>query len=320
MQSPSRPTALITGAAAGIGAAFARALAREGYRLILVDRNSEGLQAFAATLGSESDRDHGTDTGPGSGPRRDTDTGPDPDTDPDPDTASGTGPGAGAGAGAGRDIGTDADTGIEIVTADLSDEADIERIAQRCRDGLDLLVNNAGFGHPTEFLNTPIEAEVAMSRLHMEAVLRLTVAALPAMIERGTGGVINVGSVLGFFPSSTYSASKAWVINFTQSAHTKARRHGVRVTVLCPGFARTEFHESAGMNMAKVPAFLWLDPDTLAAGALRDWRKGKAVSIPGWQNKLIAALSRLLPMRLILRIHAGGGKGSMAVRAPASGP
>jgi short-subunit dehydrogenase len=180
-------------------------------------------------------------------------------------------------------------------------------------------VNNAGFGHPTEFLETSAAAEIAMSRVHVEAVLRLTIAALPAMIERGGGGVVNTGSVLGFFPSSTYSASKAWVINFSQSAHTKAKPHGVHVTVLCPGFTRTEFHESAGMNMSKVPGFLWMDADTLVKAALRDWRKGKALSIPGWHSKVITALSRLLPMRLILRIHAGGGKGSMAVRASAPG-
>lgn len=256
----SRPTALITGGAAGIGAAFARALADEGYRLVLVDRNHEGLQSFAASL--------------------------------------------------------DADT--ETMTVDLADEADLARVEERCRSGLDLLVNNAGFGHPTEFLETSAAAEIAMSRVHMEAVLRLTIAALPAMIERGGGGVVNTGSVLGFFPSSTYSASKAWVINFSQSAHTKARPHGVHVTVLCPGFTRTEFHDSAGMNMAKVPDFLWLDADALVKAGLRDWRRGRAVSIPGWHNKVIAALARLLPMRLILRIHAGGRKGSMAVRETAS--
>ncbi|MDA1361493.1 SDR family NAD(P)-dependent oxidoreductase [Glycomyces luteolus] len=256
MQSPSRPTALITGGAAGIGASFARALARDGYRLVLVDRNGEGLQRFAGSF--------------------------------------------------------DADT--EVVTADLTVEGDLARVEQRCREGVDLLVNNAGFGHPTEFLSTSAVAELAMSKLHMDVVLRLTLAALPGMIERGRGGIINLGSVLGFFPSSTYSASKAWVINFSQSAFTKARPSGVTVTVLCPGFTRTEFHDSAGMNMTKIPGFLWLEADALVKAALSDWRQGKAVSIPGWRNKTIAALSRLLPMRLILRIHAGTGKHSLAVR------
>jgi short-subunit dehydrogenase len=239
--STQQPTALITGAAAGIGAAFSRMLVREGYRLVLVDRNGFGLQEMADSLGGE----------------------------------------------------------CETVTADLTVEEDVSRIEKRCREGVDLLVNNAGFGHSTKFLATSVEAEVAMSRLHVETVLRLTLAALPSMIERGHGGVINVGSVLGFFPSSTYSASKAWVINFSQSAARTARPHGVAVMALCPGFTRTEFHKSAEMNMTEVPGFLWLDADVLVAKALRDWRKRKALSIPGWKNKTIASIGKMLPLGVI---------------------
>lgn len=238
-----QPTALITGAAAGIGAAFSRLLAREGYGLVLVDRNSVGLQEMADALGP-----------------------------------------------------------CETITADLTAEEDVSRIEKRCREGVDLLVNNAGFGHSTKFLATAVEAEVAMSRLHVETVLRLTLAALPSMIDRGHGGVINVGSVLGFLPSSTYSASKSWVINFSQSAARTARPHGVTVMALCPGFTRTEFHKSAEMNMTEVPDFLWLEADVLVAKALRDWRKRKALSIPGWKNKTIASIGKMLPLRVIDRI------------------
>ncbi len=246
-RSASPPTALITGAASGIGAAFARALANEGYRLILVDRNGERLRTTADALAAE----------------------------------------------------------CEIMTADLIVEADIAGVEKRCRAGIDLLVNNAGFGHPTGFLTTSVQAEIAMSRLHTETVLRLTLAALPSMIERGSGGVINLASVLGFFPSSTYSATKAWVINFSQSAARNTRPRKVTVTALCPGFTRTEFHDSASMNMTKVPGFLWMEADVLVATALRDWRKGRALSIPGWKNKTIASLGRLLPPSLIGRMLSG---------------
>jgi uncharacterized protein len=252
----SRPTALVTGAAAGIGAAFARALAREGYRLVLVDRNSERLRATAEALAAP----------------------------------------------------------CEAVVADLTVDEDVARVEARCREGLDLLVNNAGFGHSTDFLATPVQAEVAMSRLHTETVLRLTLAALPPMIERGRGGVINTASVLGFFPSSTYSATKAWVINFSQSAAVKTLPHGVAVTALCPGFTRTEFHGSARMNMTGIPSPLWMEADVLVAAALRDWRRRKALSVPGWQNKAIVALARLLPMRVIGRLLSHAGKRPLAVR------
>jgi short-subunit dehydrogenase len=257
-RSPSRPTALVTGAASGIGAAFARALAGEGYRLVLVDRNGERLRSTASGLAAD----------------------------------------------------------CETVTADLTVEAEVDGVAARCRE-VDLLVNNAGFGHPTAFLATSVEAEVAMSRLHTETVLRLTLAALPPMIERGRGGVVNTASVLGFFPSSTYSASKAWVINFSQAAARSARPHGVGVMALCPGFTRTEFHDSAEMNMTQVPGFLWRDADAVVAGALRDWRRRKALSIPGWHNKAIASAGRLLPPSLIGRMLSGANTRPGSVRAGA---
>jgi short-subunit dehydrogenase len=243
---PPRPTALVTGAASGIGAALAKRLSSAGYRLILVDRDGERLRQSAESL---------------------------------PDT--------------------------ELLAADLTAEADLARIEQRCRNGIDLLVNNAGFGHPTEFLVTPIEAEIAMSRLHMETVLRLTHAALPPMLKRGRGGVVNTASLLGFFPTSTYSATKAWVINFSQATAKMARPQGVTVMALCPGFTRTGFHGSAGMDMSTIPGFLWLDPDTVAAAALRDWRKGKSLSVPGWQYKLVAAFGRALPPGIAGRILSG---------------
>lgn len=255
-RSPSRPTALITGAAAGIGAAFAGRLVGEGYRLVLVDRDGERLRAAADALSAD----------------------------------------------------------CELLTADLTVEADIARIEERCRDGIDLLVNNAGFGHPTGFLTTPVAAEIAMSRLHTETVLRLTLAALPSMIEHGRGGVINIASVLGFFPSSTYSATKSWVINFSQSAARKTLPHNVAVMALCPGFTRTAFHDSAGMNMTRIPGFLWMDADAVVAAALRDWRRRRALCIPGWQNKTIVSLGRLLPLGLTGRLLAGTGKRPLVVR------
>ncbi|MCD0446825.1 SDR family NAD(P)-dependent oxidoreductase [Glycomyces sp. A-F 0318] len=253
----SQPTALITGAAAGIGAAFARALAQEGYRLVLVDRDGEALRAVAGALPAE----------------------------------------------------------CELMTADLTVDGEVARVEERCAEGLDLLVNNAGFGHPTGFLDTPVEAETAMSRLQIEAVLRCTLAALPPMIERGSGGVINTASVLGFFPSSTYAATKAWVISFSRSAAVKTRPRNVAVTALCPGFTRTDFHGSAGMNMSGIPRFLWLEPDFLVARALRDSRRGKALSVPGWRYKIIVVLARLLPMRLIDLVLTRTGRRPVVGRA-----
>lgn len=201
----------------------------------------------------------------------------------------------------------------ELVVADLTVEADVARVEEWC-GRVDLLVNNAGFGHRREFLETPVAEEVAMCRLQTEVVLRLTMAALPGMAGRGRGSVVNTASVLGFFPSSTYSATKSWVVNFSLAAARSVRPSNVDVMALCPGFTRTDFHDSARMDMSGIPKRLWLDADFLVAKALRDLRKGKALSVPGWQYKVIVACGRAVPLGLLQRVLTWTGKGSLAAR------
>jgi short-subunit dehydrogenase len=140
--------------------------------------------------------------------------------------------------------------------------------------------------------------EEQLLRLNVGSVLRLTRAALPAMVDRGRGSVVNVSSVAGFAPgsrSATYSASKAWVTNFSQSLHLQYAERGVRVLALCPGFTRTEFHARAGMDVSGVPRWLWLDADDVARTALTDLARGRSVSIPGRQYRTIVAATRIVP-------------------------
>ncbi|MEV4256270.1 SDR family NAD(P)-dependent oxidoreductase, partial [Spirillospora sp. NPDC049652] len=137
-------------------------------------------------------------------------------------------------------------------------------------------------------------------------------AALPGMLERGRGGVVNVASVAAFATRGTYGASKAWVVSFSQAAASEiAGRPGaerVRVMALCPGFVHTEFHERAGMDMAGVPEFMWLDRDRVVDEALRDLRRGVGVSVPGAQYKAIVGLSRFVPPSLVGRFSRSGRK------------
>ncbi|GLZ04724.1 dehydrogenase [Actinomadura sp. NBRC 104412] len=252
------PTALITGATAGIGAAFARRLASDGFDLVLLARDKVRLENTAREL-------HETYA-----------------------------------------------VRTEVLVADLATDEGLAAAEDRCRAGLDLLVNNAGFGNKGLWLDVPLADELALLRVHCEAVLRLTHAVLPGMLERGRGGVINVSSMSAYAVRGTYGAGKAWVIKFSQGVrHDLARRPGagrVRVMALAPGFVRTEFHERAGMDTSGIPDFLWLDADEVAATALRDLRRGVPVSIPGAQYKALASLSRLVPARVTERIGSRAGR------------
>jgi uncharacterized protein len=247
------PTALITGATSGIGAAFARRLAADGFDLVLLARGVERLSDAADELRAQ----HGVE--------------------------------------------------VETVTADLSTEEGIvaaEQVAAR----VDLLVNNAGFGQQGRFLEVPVTDELTMLKVHCEAVLRLTHAALPAMIERGRGGILNVASVAAFFSRGTYGASKAWVVAFTQGVAQDVSTDQVKIMALCPGFVHTEFHERAQMDVSKVPGAFWLNADQVVADALRDLRRGLTVSIPGAQYKALVGISKFVPRNLGGRLSSRTGR------------
>jgi short-subunit dehydrogenase len=128
------------------------------------------------------------------------------------------------------------------------------------------------------------------------------------MAERGHGGIINVSSVAAFLPRGTYGAAKAWVNSFSEWAATEYRPRGVTVTVLCPGFTKTEFHERMGVSRGSAPDFMWLDADKLVATALADFDKGRTVSIPSVPYKAIAAVSRLVPHSVLQRSQTLGRK------------
>lgn len=192
------------------------------------------------------------------------------------------------------------DVTAEVIATDLAaDSGPVEiRLNDRERP-VDLLVNNAGFALRKPFLANDITAEEAMLNVLVRAVMRLTHAALPGMIERGKGAVINVSSVAGWLPRGTYSAAKAWVTAFTEGLSTQLDGTGVRVMALAPGFTRTEFHDRAEMNMSTLPSWLWLDADALVDAALRDLGRGKVVSVPGTVYKMAAAALPRLPRRLV---------------------
>lgn len=197
---------------------------------------------------------------------------------------------------------------VEVLVADLLDESALAEVEERLAEGVDVLVNNAGFGLDLAFERNDVVDEVRHLRLHVEAALRLTRAALPPMLARGSGRVVNVASVAGFVPRGTYGAAKGWLISFSRWANVAYRPRGVTVTAVCPGFVHTNFHERLGLPPGQegVAPGLWLDAETVVREGLRDAARGRAVSVPSWRYKALVAASRLLPDAVVVRAAARG--------------
>jgi short-subunit dehydrogenase len=179
---------------------------------------------------------------------------------------------------------------------------------------VEILVNNAGVGSSVPF-GQPGPAALADAErqldLNVRAVLRLCHAALTPMTARRRGLILNVSSTAGFVPrggASTYAASKAWVTSFTESLALQAAPDGVRVCAVCPGFVRTEFHERAGIDVSRLPAWLWLDADAVARAGLDDALRGRIVSVPDVRYKALVAGALAVPRPALRRIMRQSGR------------
>ncbi len=257
-----RPLAVITGASSGIGAMFAKRLARRGYDLVLVARRKDRLDA----LGEELRKAHGIHT--------------------------------------------------ESLQADLAREDDLRRVERRVEQAAELqfLINNAGFGTIPLFHKADVEGQDRMHRVHVMATMRLTRAALPTLIARNKGYVVNVSSVAAFIhgPGSvSYGSTKAWMNHFTEGIHMELRLLGsrVRVQALCPGFTYTEFHDTLGLDRRFVSKGWWMPVEKVVDDSLAGLARGKLYVIPGLRYKLIVLLLQALPRAVV---HA------IAMRGPAS--
>jgi short-subunit dehydrogenase len=239
--------ALITGATVGIGDAFARHLAAQGYNLVInarsLDKLNERAESLRTTFGVE----------------------------------------------------------VEVLAADLA--IDCERVESYIASHeIEVLINNAGFGLNQSFLASSIEDEERVLDVLVRAPMRLMHAVLPQMKKRNSGIVINVSSTAAFIAGGHYSAAKSYVTVMSESLHTQLLPTNVIVSSLNPGFVRTEFHQRAGMKMGAIPPFMWLDGDFLVRKAWADAKQGKAISIPGWQYKVLRAIIAIAPRSTVRKM------------------
>lgn len=194
---------------------------------------------------------------------------------------------------------------VEALPADLTDPEQRSAVESRLADPerpVELLVNNAGFGTNGLFARLPIEREQAEIELNVVAPVRLTHAALPGMVKRRHGGVLNVSSMAGFGPaplSATYAATKAYITSFSESLHLEMKSAGVHVTALCPGFTRTDFHATSGSPTDDLPEYMWLDRDGVAQAGLDAVSAGRAVCVPGLPYKAAMPALKLAPRSLL---------------------
>jgi hypothetical protein len=205
------------------------------------------------------------------------------------------------------ELAAELDVDVEVIGADLVDAAALATVEERLRTGrpVDLLVNNAGFGTTGRFVDLPIDDEDQEIRLNVLALTRLAGAAVPGMVERRRGGIVNVASIAAFQPTpgtATYGATKAYVLSFTQALQEELRGTGVRAVALCPGFTKTEFQERANYEVKGLAARFWQTPEAVVAAALATLDGGGGVCVPGVQNKVAAAATHLVPRRFLPRV------------------
>ncbi len=191
---------------------------------------------------------------------------------------------------------------VEVIVADLSQPADVEQVEKRIVEliNLELLVNNAGFGIPGKLAEIPLNKTLAMIDVHVIASTRLSRAALPGMIARGRGGLINVSSIGAFVPrphDAVYCATKAYLVAFSQALQGELLGTGIRIQALCPGFVPTEFLDHPDYEVLqvkhKIPQWLWTSAEEVVEQSFRSLKRDQVICIPGFKNRIFVAMARV---------------------------
>jgi short-subunit dehydrogenase len=191
----------------------------------------------------------------------------------------------------------------QVIQADLATDKGCMRIEKYIAENhIDVLINNAGFGTNKAFTMSSLEIEQQLLDVLVRTPMRLMHVALPLMKERNNGIIINVSSVAGYIAGGTYSASKSYLTVLSESLNTELSATNVKVSALCPGFTRTEFHQRGKMSMKGLPNFMWLNADRLVEQSWKDALKGEAVSVPGWQYRVLVFVIQAVPRSLVRKV------------------
>ena len=241
--------ALITGASAGLGAEFARQLAKRGTRLVLVARREDRLRALADEVGN-----------------------------------------------------------ARTTAADLSAPDAAERLVANldaAGEQVELLINNAGFGQIGRFATLDAKRQREMIDLNIGTLTDLCRVIAPRMVERKSGGILNIASTAAFQPGpnmAVYFATKAYVLSFTEALHEELKPLGVHVSALCPGPTRTEFGDVAGFGGNGMFDRVAMEAPAVVAAGLAGLASNEAVVVPGVINKIGAASTRFAPRSIVRKI------------------
>lgn len=251
------PTALITGASSGIGAVFARELAKRRTDLVLVARSKDKLDSIAQQLREQHQ------------------------------------------------------VQVEVLVQDLTVSAAatsvFESVTQK-NIAIDILINNAGFGDYGLFSESSLPKQLEMIQLNISALVELTYRFLPQMQQRGSGSIVNLGSTAGFQPlpyMSVYSATKAFVLSFSEALWAENQAKGVKVLAVCPGATRTAFFDVAGFERFSSSGSQRPNessPEEVVQEALKALEGDGSNVVPGVGNQIIVNVSRFLPREALLKL------------------
>ncbi|KAF1056637.1 MAG: putative oxidoreductase [Pseudomonas delhiensis] len=201
--------------------------------------------------------------------------------------------------------------GVDVLfrVCDLSEPLQLSGLLHELEQSgrqIELLVNNAGIGSSGAFVEQDWSHERQLIELNILALTRLCHAIGGQMVRQGSGQILNIASVAAFQPGpwmTSYYASKAYVLSFSEGLREELRKHGVKVSVLCPGPTRTAFFRNASLDTRRIDGSkVMMTPEDVAFLALKALARNRAIILPGWRNRLLAALPRFSPRWLVRRI------------------